>query len=44
VYRAYADWIDTHGVFRWLNRVPLLGAIARWRPRFAQRPLAWIWP
>lgn len=44
VYVEYAAWIDEHGVFRWLNRIPVVGAIARWRPTFGHRPLAWIWP
>ncbi|MCC7463054.1 MAG: DUF1295 domain-containing protein [Gammaproteobacteria bacterium] len=44
VYREYAAWIEAHGVLRWLNRVPLLGALARWHPAFRRQRLAWIWP
>ena len=44
VYVAYAAWIDEHGLLRWLNRVPLLGNLARWRPAFRRQRLAWIWP
>lgn len=32
VYLQYAAWIDAHGALRFLNRIPLLGAVARWRP------------
>jgi protein-S-isoprenylcysteine O-methyltransferase Ste14 len=35
VYRSYADWIDAHGLLRGLNRIPLIGALARWRPKFS---------
>ncbi|MGH8231812.1 MAG: isoprenylcysteine carboxylmethyltransferase family protein [Steroidobacteraceae bacterium] len=35
VYRSYADWIDARGVLRFVNRIPLLAALARWRPVFA---------
>jgi len=34
VYRQYAQWVEQHGVLRGLDRVPLIGAIARWRPTF----------
>ena len=34
VYRQYAQWMQQHGVLRALDRVPLLGAVARWRPSF----------
>lgn len=34
VYREYAQWISEHGVLRALDRVPLIGAVARWRPTF----------
>ena len=34
VYVQYAQWIDEHGVLRGLNRIPILGALARWRPVF----------
>jgi isoprenylcysteine carboxyl methyltransferase (ICMT) family protein YpbQ len=44
VYAEYAAWIDEHGMLRWLNRMPLIGRIARWRPTFAHKPVAWIWP
>jgi protein-S-isoprenylcysteine O-methyltransferase Ste14 len=35
VYRRYADWIDAHGLLRGLNRIPGIGALARWRPKFS---------
>lgn len=35
VYRRYADWIDEHGLLRRAARLPLLGALVRWRPVFA---------
>jgi protein-S-isoprenylcysteine O-methyltransferase Ste14 len=35
VYRQYAQWIEGHGLLRGLNRIPLIGAVARWRPTFA---------
>jgi protein-S-isoprenylcysteine O-methyltransferase Ste14 len=34
VYVQYAQWIDEHGVLRRLNRIPIVGALARWRPVF----------
>jgi protein-S-isoprenylcysteine O-methyltransferase Ste14 len=34
VYRAYSDWIDEHGLLRGLAQLPLIGAMARWRPDF----------
>jgi hypothetical protein len=34
VYRQYAHWIAQHGLLRALDRVPLIGALARWRPDF----------
>lgn len=34
VYRQYAQWIDAHGVLRFLNRLPGIGVLARWRPGF----------
>jgi protein-S-isoprenylcysteine O-methyltransferase Ste14 len=34
VYLQYSDWIRTRGVLRFLDRIPLLGALARWRPKF----------
>jgi protein-S-isoprenylcysteine O-methyltransferase Ste14 len=34
VYVQYAQWIDEHGLLRGLNRLPILGALARWRPTF----------
>jgi protein-S-isoprenylcysteine O-methyltransferase Ste14 len=34
VYVHYADWIDGHGLLRGLNRVPGIGTLARWRPKF----------
>lgn len=33
-YVAYARWIDAHGLLRFLNRLPLIGRLARWRPTF----------
>jgi protein-S-isoprenylcysteine O-methyltransferase Ste14 len=35
VYERYARWIDAHGLLRGLNRIPGIGALARWRPSFA---------
>jgi hypothetical protein len=35
VYQRYAEWIDQHGLLRGLNRIPVIGALARWRPKFA---------
>src|ERR1700733_3126979 len=34
VYRQYAQWMQQHGLLRALDRVPLIGAVARWRPTF----------
>jgi protein-S-isoprenylcysteine O-methyltransferase Ste14 len=34
VYRQYALWIERHGLLRGLDRIPVLGAVARWRPGF----------
>ena len=34
VYRQYAQWIGEHGLLRGLDRIPLIGAVARWRPTF----------
>jgi len=34
VYVQYAQWIDEHGILRGLNSIPILGALARWRPVF----------
>lgn len=34
VYLRYARWIDEHGALRALNRLPLIGRLARWRPTF----------
>jgi hypothetical protein len=34
VYAQYADWIDAHGLLRRLDRIPVLGHLARWRPMF----------
>lgn len=34
LYVQYAQWIEEHGVLRFLNAIPGLGACARWRPRF----------
>lgn len=30
-YVRYAGWIDRHGLFRWMNRMPLIGTLARLR-------------
>jgi hypothetical protein len=35
VYQQYARWIELHGLLRGLNRIPGIGALARWRPSFA---------
>jgi Isoprenylcysteine carboxyl methyltransferase (ICMT) family len=35
VYVRYARWIDEHGALRALNRIPLIGRLARWRPTFS---------
>jgi protein-S-isoprenylcysteine O-methyltransferase Ste14 len=35
VYRRYDEWIDAHGLLRALNRIPVIGAWARWRPTFS---------
>jgi protein-S-isoprenylcysteine O-methyltransferase Ste14 len=34
VYVRYANWIDEHGVLKGINRIPILGRLARWRPIF----------
>jgi len=34
VYQEYARWIEPHGLLRGLNRLPGIGALARWRPSF----------
>jgi Isoprenylcysteine carboxyl methyltransferase (ICMT) family len=34
VYVQYAQWIDEHGVLRGIRRIPVLGALAGWRPVF----------
>jgi protein-S-isoprenylcysteine O-methyltransferase Ste14 len=34
IYEQYAQWIDAHGILRFLNRIPLLATAARWRPHF----------
>jgi Isoprenylcysteine carboxyl methyltransferase (ICMT) family len=34
IYVDYANWIDRHGALRALDRVPVIGALARWRPTF----------
>jgi len=31
VYEQYTQWIERHGALRCLNRIPLLGSVARWR-------------
>jgi protein-S-isoprenylcysteine O-methyltransferase Ste14 len=35
VYRRYSEWIEAHGLLRGLNRIPVIGTVARWRPTFA---------
>ncbi len=35
VYRNYMQWIEDHGVLRAVDRLPLIGALARWRPSFS---------
>ena len=40
-YRQYALWIEHHGLLRWLDRLPLVGALARWRPRFSGFEMQW---
>jgi hypothetical protein len=34
LYAQYAAWIDRNGLLRFLNRVPGLAGISRWRPAF----------
>ena len=34
VYCMYAQWIEQHGLLRWLERLPLVSVLARWRPEF----------
>jgi hypothetical protein len=34
VYRQYVLWIEQHGLLRRLDRIPGIGALARWRPVF----------
>ena len=31
-YVAYAQWIDRHGVFRWIKHVPLLSYLSYKKP------------
>ncbi len=31
VYVQYARWIDAHGLLRFVNRVPVVGMLARWQ-------------
>ena len=38
VYEQYTQWIEQHGALRFLNRIPILGSAARWRPRWDARP------
>jgi len=35
VYTQYAQWIAEHGLLRFVDRIPGLGVLARWRPGFA---------
>jgi protein-S-isoprenylcysteine O-methyltransferase Ste14 len=39
VYRQYALWIESHGVLRGVDRLPLVGALARWRPGLSCPPV-----
>lgn len=32
VYVQYASWIERHGLLRFVNRIPGLATLARWRP------------
>jgi hypothetical protein len=41
VYRQYALWIERHGMLRWLDRLPVVGTLARWRPRFRGFETQW---
>ncbi|HEY5020228.1 MAG TPA: isoprenylcysteine carboxylmethyltransferase family protein [Steroidobacteraceae bacterium] len=34
IFQEYARWIEFHGLLRGLNRLPGIGALARWRPSF----------
>ncbi len=34
VYRQYARWIDAHGALRFVNRLPGIAVLARWRLTF----------
>lgn len=34
VYVQYSAWIERHGALRWLDRIPGIRTIARWRPQF----------
>src|SRR5258708_997495 len=34
LYAQYASWIDRHGLLRFVDRVPGLRALTRWRPEF----------
>lgn len=35
VYVQYAQWIETNGLLSFLKRIPVIGALARWRLSFA---------
>jgi hypothetical protein len=35
IYQQYARWIELRGLLRGLDRLPGIGALARWRPSFA---------
>ena len=38
MYVAYARWIEAHGLLRFLDRLPVIGMLARWRPKFMGSP------
>jgi protein-S-isoprenylcysteine O-methyltransferase Ste14 len=35
VYVQYARWIEHHGLLRFLDRIPVVGTVVKWRPVFA---------
>jgi hypothetical protein len=38
MYEQYTQWIQQHGALRFVNRIPILGSAARWRPGWDARP------
>ena len=34
VYVQYAQWIDEHGMFRWLDQVPFARRLVQWKLTF----------